>query len=537
MMIKVYIVEDNPFLLEDMIYSLNAQGFDCSGAKDSESFEQLISKQLPDIAILDWNLPTEDGLSIAHRLHNNTKTKHIGIIFLTVRDSLDDRVAGLEFADSFLIKPIDFLELGAIINSTVRRLPKYNKSLTSKTTWQLYKKTLELYTPQNKALTLSYREFVALEKLAENYSTPISAQEIVESWGNDWLTFEKNRLELVLSRLRSKIKSNSSINFNPIRSVRNEGYHLMIPVEIIETKQNEYTALLEGAIKNNASLSLSDHLCELSPLAVMVTCKNTNIIKTNPAFSEITGYSFESVSGKNPHLLSSGRHNEAFYQEMWHCINTKGSWSGEIYNRRKNGQLYLQKAYISVRYSAKGEVENYISIFSDITQEREYALHLKHLCEHDLLTNLPNRHLLHQKFEEALASAKRLNTKLSILFIDLNKFKPINDQFGHANGDQLLQEVASRIQSCIRETDTVARIGGDEFIVLMTNLEDDNASKILSNKLKEVIAQKLIISDNVCLKISASIGTANFPEHGDDFETLSYIADMSMFEDKKNRNL
>lgn len=230
-MIKVYVVEDNHYLLEDIVDSLNLLGYDCHGAIDAITFDALLSTELPDLVILDWNLPGEDGLSIAKRLNINGRTNHIGIIFLTARACIDDRVAGLEIADSYLTKPIDYQELGAIVSSIHRRLG-CNTSAIKESVWQLREKTLELQTPQNRILSLSSREYIALYKLAESPGTPVIARNIVEAWGDNWLSFEKNRLELLFSRLRRKIKDSSDIKINPIRSVRNEGYLLMIPVNL-----------------------------------------------------------------------------------------------------------------------------------------------------------------------------------------------------------------------------------------------------------------------------------------------------------------
>ena len=232
-MITIYVVEDNIYLLEDIIHSLNHQGYNCKGVTNAIAFDELLTKQTPNLVILDWNLPGEDGLSIAQRLHKNNATISIGIIFLTARNNLNDKVSGLDYADSYLTKPIDYQELGAVIKSICRRLmPK--SSIDNG--WELHKKTLDLHTPKNEIISLSHREYIALDKLSKSSNSPVLAKDIVEAWGDNWMTFEKNRLELLLSRLRRKIKDNSDVEFNPIRSVRNEGYHLTIPLEIFEDR-------------------------------------------------------------------------------------------------------------------------------------------------------------------------------------------------------------------------------------------------------------------------------------------------------------
>ena len=231
-MTRIYIVEDNADLLDNGILCLKAQGFDCYGASDAQSLNTLISEQLPDLVVLDWILPDESGLDIARKLRNNDQTKEIGIIFLTARSNIADRIAGLEFADAYHIKPIDYQELGAIINSINRRSATISPDKTAKSTWQLHSTTLALHSPAGEVLSLSHREFILLRELAQSSNAPVSAKQIIEAWGENWLHYEKNRLELSLSRLRRKIKNISDDSLNPVRAIRNQGYHLMIPIQV-----------------------------------------------------------------------------------------------------------------------------------------------------------------------------------------------------------------------------------------------------------------------------------------------------------------
>jgi len=231
-MTRVYVVEDNPNLLDDCLLYLNTQEFECYGAVDGKGLDILLEQQLPDVIVLDWVLPGETGLAIAERLRADSKTSNVGIIFLTGYSHIDNRIAGLEFADSYHVKPIDYRELAAVITSIQRRTTNSSPLSTKSLSWQLHEKTLTLQSPYGKNLRLSHREYIMLHKLALQHAGPLSAKQIIEAWDEDWLTFEKNRLELLLSRLRTKIKAINDVKLNPIRAIRNQGYQLMIPLEI-----------------------------------------------------------------------------------------------------------------------------------------------------------------------------------------------------------------------------------------------------------------------------------------------------------------
>lgn len=232
-MIRVYVVEDNPHLLEDSVLCLGRHGFDCHGAPDAAGFDALMSGQWPDVVVLDWMLPGEDGLAIARRLRADARTARLGLIFLTARSTLDDRVAGLEAADSYLVKPVDYRELAAVIVSVYRRLG-FGDLPKDQSSWRLLIDKLELHSPTGEIISLSHRECVVLRELARNASMPVSAKTIALALDEDWLSFEKNRLELLLSRLRSKIRVGDDANANPFRSARNQGYRLMVPMIVSE---------------------------------------------------------------------------------------------------------------------------------------------------------------------------------------------------------------------------------------------------------------------------------------------------------------
>lgn len=276
---------------------------------------------------------------------------------------------------------------------------------------------------------------------------------------------------------------------------------------------------------------LSEQVLANSREAVMITDTNNNIVSVNRAFSTVTGYTEEEVLGKNPSILASDRHDRDFYHALWHQLTVEGVWRGEIWDKRKNGEVYPKWLDISAVHDRNGTLSNYIAIFSDLTERRNTESQIEFLAYHDPLTRLPNRLLLEDRFKQILASAMRENTKLAVLFLDIDKFKQVNDTLGHAAGDQLLQMVAQRLQQSVREVDTVSRIGGDEFVVLLTDLPTIDtvthiAGKILAQLSKPFAIEKTEITS------SLSIGIALYPDDGQDLDTLLRMADASMYHAK-----
>lgn len=271
---------------------------------------------------------------------------------------------------------------------------------------------------------------------------------------------------------------------------------------------------------------------------IMVTDANNVILRVNHAFTKITGYHAGEVVGKTPSLLNSGRQDKVFYKDMWASINNTGAWEGEIWNRRKNGEIYPEHLTITVVYDAAGVKTNYVATLTDITMNKAASEEIKNLAFYDSLTHLPNRRLLLDRLQQALAVSERSKKKGAVLFIDLDHFKNLNDSLGHAVGDLLLQQVARRLSDCVREGDTVARIGGDEFVLL---LEDLDANTIETAKKTELIGYKILETLNQPYLLDAheyhcspSIGATIFDAHQFEIEELLKQADIAMYEAKKS---
>jgi diguanylate cyclase (GGDEF)-like protein/hemerythrin-like metal-binding protein/PAS domain S-box-containing protein len=275
-----------------------------------------------------------------------------------------------------------------------------------------------------------------------------------------------------------------------------------------------------------------------SRIGIIITDANRAILRVNQAFTDITGYAAEEVTGKNPHLLNSGRQDAGFYADMWSNIDRSGSWEGEIWNRRKSGETYLEFLTISAVKNRAGIVTNYVGTFNDITASKAAENEIKNLAFFDQLTQLPNRRLLTERFQHALASSARIGKPGALLFIDLDNFKNLNDTLGHDTGDLLLQQVAQRLTSCVRGDDTVARIGGDEFVVLLENLTEQPLKaatqvEAIGKKILASLSQPCQLDTHHEHHSTASIGVTLFSGGQLTTEELLKQADIAMFQAKK----
>ncbi len=270
---------------------------------------------------------------------------------------------------------------------------------------------------------------------------------------------------------------------------------------------------------------------------VLITDANSVILRVNKAFTDVTGYTAEEVVGKNPRMLSSGRQDANFYAEMWRCINSTGTWEGEIWNKRKNGQIFPEQLTIAAVRNAEGAITNYVASLTDITSRKEAEKEIKYLAFYDSLTKLPNRRMLVDRLQHALAASGRSGKFGALLFLDLDNFKALNDTLGHDVGDLLLQEVAGRLSACVREGDTVARLGGDEFVVILEELSQD---KIEAAERTEVVAEKLFASLRQTYHLAQyesrstpSIGATLFGDQLQTTDELMKQADIAMYQSKK----
>ena len=295
-----------------------------------------------------------------------------------------------------------------------------------------------------------------------------------------------------------------------------------------------YIALLRDVTerkRNEQRMDLADKVFQNTQEGIVVTDGSGAIISVNPAFTAVTGYRADEVLGCNPKLLKSGRHDEAFYRGMWSEIARCGQWQGEIWNRRRNGEIYPEWMNISAVHGRDGEPVYYVAVFSDISLVKQNEERLHRLAHYDALTGLPNRALFADRLRQALIQAQRGATQVGLLFIDLDRFKLVNDTLGHRAGDDLLQEVAARLQAAVRAQDTVSRLGGDEFTVILPELHAPAGAANVAEKIIEVLSMPFFLGRREVF-VTPSIGIAVYPLTGDDAESLIKHADIAMYQAK-----
>jgi len=293
---------------------------------------------------------------------------------------------------------------------------------------------------------------------------------------------------------------------------------------------------LGNAVKRQqfeSSLQQAAAVFESTREGIMVTDASNRIIQVNQSLLHMLGYEESEVIGNTPAMFASGRHDQAFYTQMWQELSEQGHWQGEVWNRRKNGEIYPELLSINTILDASQQISHYVAVFADITQLKASEQELAYLAHHDVLTDLPNRLLMSSRLQNAVDLAKRDQHQFAVLMMDLDRFKYINDSFGHPAGDELLKLVAASLQHRLRDIDTVARFGGDEFIILLEQLHQSEDAARFATQLINDMSQPWLLSNNAEVRIGASIGISIYPDHGTEGETLLSNADAALYRAKE----
>jgi diguanylate cyclase (GGDEF)-like protein/PAS domain S-box-containing protein len=297
------------------------------------------------------------------------------------------------------------------------------------------------------------------------------------------------------------------------------------------TEEPEEELIQRG--KTGEELSRLARAVEQSPATVVITDSNGNIEYVNPKFAQLTGYTYAEAIGRNPRILQSGKQPPELYEELWQAISNGKEWRGEFLNKKKNGDLYWEDASISPIKNEEGFITHFVGVKEDITERKQKEETMRQLAYHDPLTGLPNRLLFKDRLTIALAQANRNRQKLAVMLLDLDHFKDVNDTLGHSVGDQLLQAVGKRLSGLLRKNDTVARMGGDEFLLLLPEIKKLEDPSIIAKRVIGTVRKPYVIN-GYKLRITASIGVAVYPHDGQDDDSLMNHADNGMYWAKKD---
>lgn len=308
------------------------------------------------------------------------------------------------------------------------------------------------------------------------------------------------------------------------------------PAESVNERTARTEELQEEIIqreKTEGEISRLARAVEQSPAPVVITDSNGNIEYVNPKFVQLTGYTYEESIGQNPRILQSGKQPPELYEELWETITNGKEWRGEFINKKKNGDLYWEDASISPMKNEEGAITHFVGVKEDITERKRAEETMRQLAYHDPLTGLPNRLLFKDRLTIALAQANRNRQKLAVMVLDLDHFKDVNDTVGHSVGDQLLQAVGKRLTGLLRKNDTVARMGGDEFLLLLTEMKKLEDASTIAERVMGTMRKPYVIN-GYKLRITASIGVAAYPHDGQDDDSLMNHADNAMYWAKKD---
>jgi diguanylate cyclase (GGDEF)-like protein/PAS domain S-box-containing protein len=539
--IPILVVDDSRDNLDLMEALLLAEGFErihlaCSG---EQALSHLATHSDIGLVLLDLMMPGMDGHEVCRRISQNEVWRHVPVIIVTGGALRRNEAIEKSFAAGamdFITKPINEVELLIRIGSALtlyrERTIRLRKTRELEESEEKFRVTFDqapvgiahvglegkiLVANQRLCNMLGYGNAdllsLVVDQLFEQENREAhhrGVEELLES-GASYRTFE---LPLVHRQNRNVW---TQLTVSPLRATCGKAKYLIYIVEDISERK-----VAEDGLR------LAATVFDSSTEAIIITDAHARIVKVNQAFTDITGYQPEEVVGRNPRLLSSGRHDTLFYEAMWANLIDAGQWEGEILNRRKSGEIYPSWLTLCVVKDDVGKITNYVGISVDITMRKETEARLSFLANHDALTGLPNRILFSDRLEHAMARAHRDVLQMAILFLDLDQFKNINDTFGHTMGDSLLQSVGERLSCHIRESDTLARWGGDEFILLLEKTRSAEETALVAERILKVFSKPFRL-DGHDISVTASIGISLFPEDGQDVQSLLRNADAAMY--------
>ena len=552
---KVLAIDDTPVNLLTLGAALKAD-FDLQLATSGPMGIGLALQQRPDVILLDIMMPGMDGFETCTRLKAEPTLRDIPVIFVTALHEQGAELKGLELGDAdYITKPIQVDIARQRIRNLVEREQLRRQVMAQRdqlvaeiaehtqTQAELKKVTTAIeQSPASVVITdldaiIQYVNprftevtgYSAAEAIGKNPRILQSGQTSSDTYPQLWNQVTSGNIwkgELINKRKNGEVYW-EDCQISPVKNAAGViTSYVAVKTDITERKAAQEKILLAASVFASAREGIA------------ITTLDGTFIDVNDAFTRITGYSRDEALGKHSRMLNSGLQSKEFYQTLWEQLSTKGHWYGEIWNRRKGGEVYAEMLTISTVHNEQGTAQHYVALFSDITALKEHQKELDHIAHYDVLTGLPNRVLLADRLRQGMTQSVRRGQQLAVIFLDLDGFKVINDTHGHEAGDLLLMTVAKRMKHALRDGDTLARIGGDEFVAVLMDMDDASTSMPLLNRLLEAAAQPVQLL-SVALKVSASLGVTFYPQTFDiDAEQLLRQADQAMYQAKlagKNR--
>lgn len=530
------VVEDNPQMSQFICENL-ADVYRLATAYDGQQGLKLALQLKPDLILCDVMLPAMSGDQLVAAIRTHAELDRTPIVLLSARTDEQLRINLLRHgAQDYLTKPFSVDELRARVAGLVAR------------------KIAEDNLRESNQL-LAYRAFLlanvsdAILATDKNYLITYwnPSAEVVYGWRADE-ALGRHSGELLQSESYNGIDREQAFGIlmqqgrfdGELRQTRKDGSKIIVQGAAIALRNaagefDGYVAIARDVTRlkqDEARLRQAAAVFDATSEAILVTDEQGCIVAVNRAFEQITGYHANDVFGQNPHLLQSGRQPPAFYEKLWQQLASTGQWQGELWNQRQNGEDFPVWENISAVRDSNGKVTHYVAVMSDISALKDAEQRLQHLAHHDTLTGLPNRRLFNISLEQALERSKRRQQKLGLLFLDLDRFKQINDTLGHAVGDLLLREVSERLRHNVRAEDIVARLAGDEFIVIVENIGQREDLVPLASKLLNALAAPMNLADHE-VPSSCSIGISIYPDDADNMADLIKAADAAMYRAKQ----
>ena len=540
---RILAIDDTPANLMTLGAALSEE-FDLQIATSGQQGLLLAAESPPNLILLDIMMPVMDGYEVCRRLKADPKLSHIPVIFVTALDNIGAETQGLSLgAVDYIAKPInveiarqrirnqlDREYLRAEVEAQRDQLAAQVENLQKLTVAVEQCPASVVITDLNAIIEYVNPRFCEITQYSESevigqnpnllqsgLTNPVVYQDMWDTLaaGHVW------KGELLNKRKTGDLYWEEA-QIAPVKNgLGTITHYVAVKTDITKRKEIE------------AKLQLSANVFSHAREGIMITDANGTIIDVNETFSRITGYSKEEAVGRNPRMLKSGRQNPEGYGTMWSDLTHKGHWYGEVWNRRKNGEVYAEMLTISAVYDAEGVRQHFVALFSDITPIKTNQQQLEHIAHYDVLTGLPNRLLLSDRLQQALLQVQRRKNFLAVAFIDLDGFKAVNDNYGHATGDELLILLTLRMKTVLREGDTLARIGGDEFVAILVDLErPEDFRQILTRML--LAASDPIAIGNTTIQVSASIGVTLSPHDCPDPAVLIDHADRAMYAAKQS---